>query len=95
MSDNCAIKEIDDIGDVAVAMEGEDDVGRVEVIVGTVSAVIGWEEYTSCIHCKSKVSVAGTSAVVKCEKCNTVMKSSRCLWLELCWSVTIVERSID
>ena len=65
-----------DIGEVAVAMEEEDDVDRVKVIVGTVSAVIGCEEYTSCIHCKSKVSVAGVSAVVKCEKCNTVMKSS-------------------
>ena len=56
-----------------MAMEEEDDVNRVKVIVGTVSAVIGCEEYTSCIHCKS---VAGVSAVVKCEKCNTVMKSS-------------------
>jgi len=79
IGENCAIKEIEDIGEVIDDVNIEDPPGAAQVIIGEIVAVIAMDEYKSCRNCTAKViEEGGKLAMGVCSKCNTKMKLSKC-----------------
>ena len=77
VGDGSTIEEVEDIGEV-VESDGA-TASRTNVIDGSITAVLGCEDYLCCVNCRSKVQEGQSEEIVQCSKCSAKMKRTRCV----------------